>query len=81
MFRAIEAIIKYFNAYLEIDLGDSDIDRPIGECYAIKSYNKFLRENHIYHLVNWEFVAEYFNKNDDKEIRDVYSLDRFSLNS
>ncbi len=80
MFRAIEALLKYFGGYLAIGVDVSAIDKPKGEYYPIITYDNYFRDKYVYHLVSWEFVAGYFNRDDDKGIRDVYSLDRFSLN-
>jgi len=80
MFRATEAILKYFNGCLSISFDISGFCNPIGKCYAIRKRNKhfFLFTRISYHLVDWEFVAGYWNRFDDQGIRDVYSIKRCS---
>ncbi|TFH38152.1 MAG: hypothetical protein E4G95_04135 [Bacteroidia bacterium] len=77
MFRATEAIMKYFGGYYSHQIDDDDAKYLIGEYYAIRKRNKWGLPVYDYHLVDWEFIAGYFNQMDDEGIRNVYSIERF----
>jgi hypothetical protein len=79
MFRAAEAIMKYFNGYYKM-AHDDDISQAKGKHYRIKKRNRFGIPVYNYHLVNWEYIGSYFNVLDSDKIRNVYSFERFKRN-
>lgn len=80
MFRAAEAIMKYFNGYYMIYVHD-DIAKYLNyRCIAIKKRNKWGIPKYAYHLVDWQFIANYYNQLDTKKVRTVYDIERFKNN-
>ena len=79
MFRAAEAIMKYFNGYYKM-VDPDDISKANGKHYVINRCNRFGILVYAYHLVNWDFIACYFNVLDSDKVRNVYDLDRFKRN-
>jgi len=44
------------------------------EYYAIRKRNKLGMPVYAYHLLDWQFVAGYFNQMYGDDIREVYSI-------
>lgn len=81
IFRAAEAIMKYFNGYYSHIIEEEDDRRCLNKkCFPIKKRNKIGFPYYAYHIVNWKFIADYFNRADHKKINYLYSLDRFEKN-
>jgi hypothetical protein len=81
MFRAAEAIMKYFNGYYQQRIDSDDETKALNnKCYEIRKCNKFGLPRYDYHLVNWEFMSDYFNQTDSDKVRNVYDIDRFRRN-
>jgi hypothetical protein len=79
MFRVAEAIMKYLNGYYQM-AHDDDISKAKGKHYVIKKRNSFWIPVNNYHLCDWEYIANYFNVLDSKQVRNVYDIDRFKWN-
>jgi len=79
MFRSAEAIMRYFNGYYQM-AHDDDISKAKGKHYRINKRNRFGIPKYAYHLVNWEYIANYFNVMDSEKIRNLYSIERFKRN-
>jgi len=80
MFRAAEAIMKYFDGYYQMHITYDIARYLVGKYYAIRKRNKLGIPVYNYHLVNWEFIASYFNVLDCDEVRNIYSIERFKNN-
>lgn len=76
MFRAVEAIMKEFGGYYTFRIDNEARQYLKGEYYAIRKFNKLGILIYSYHIVDWEFIAGYFNRNDEDDIRYVYDMRR-----
>ena len=79
MFRAAEAIMKYFNGYYQM-AHDDDISKAMGKHDVIRKRNRFGIPVYDYHLCDWEYIANYFNVLDTVQIKNVYDINRFKRN-
>ena len=80
MFRSAEAIMKYFNGYYQQHISEDERKYLNPKCIAIRKRNKLGIRKYVYHLVDWQFIANYFNQLDTDKVRNVYDLDRFRRN-
>lgn len=77
MFRSVEAIMKEFGGYYIYSI-DSETEPYLkGDYYAIRKRNKLGIPRYAYHILDWEFIAAYFNQMDGKDIKEVYSIGFF----
>ena len=76
MFIAAEAIMKYFHGNYQMHITNDIAQYLKGEYYAIRKRIKFGIPKDEYYLVDWQFIAGYFNQMDDEKIRNVYSIER-----
>ena len=77
LFRAIEAILKYFGGYAKI--GASNYPNLKGECYEIRKSNIYFPHllGNKYYLSDWEIIANEYNLDDTPEIKETYSIQNF----
>jgi len=77
IFRTVEALLKYFGGYYVY--GIDKWTRPYlrGKYFKIYKHSRIGIPVYSFHLVDWEFIAGYFNGNDTEEIRDIYDIARF----
>lgn len=80
MFRATEAILKYFGGYLTMRIKADKISNKEGVIHQIYKRTKFAKRIFSYSLLDWQIVANYYNILDDQKIRIIYSIDRFEKN-
>lgn len=83
LFRSIEAILANFGGYAKIDIMKALKKHPElkGEYHRIRK-RKYISDLLIYSsytLINWEIVGMYFNNDDPKEIKEIYSFKNFKL--
>jgi len=76
MFRAAEAIMKYFDGYY-ISRHKDDLSKAKGLHLAIKKRNTFGIPVFAYFMHDWVYVRTYFNVMDNPEIRNLYDMTRF----
>jgi len=76
LFRSVEAIMKFFGGYYIYPIDWQMQEYVRGEYYAIRKRNKVGISVYAYHILDWEFIAAYFNQMDGDDIREVYSLFR-----
>ena len=77
LFRSVESIMKEFGGYYIYSI-DSETEQYLkGKYYAIRKRNKVGVSVYAYHILDWEFIAAYFNQMDDDDIREVYSISLF----
>ena len=74
LFRAVEAIMQTFGWYYKYEITEETEPYLKGKYYAIRKRNKLGTPVYAYHILDWEFVAGYFNQMDEDDIRGVYSL-------
>ena len=80
LLRSVEAIMKFFGGYYIYSIDWETQEFLTGEYYAIRKHNKLGIAVYDYHLVDWQFIAGYFNQLDDEKIGNLYSIERFERN-
>lgn len=84
LFRAVEAILKFYGGFAKICFADVYKDNPDlkGICHVIQKSN--LEEDHpsmsTYQLIDWELTFNLYNCYDPPEIREIYSIQSFVNN-
>jgi len=83
IFSAAEAILKDSGGFLSLGVGATkeefaSLKGKVKKVYKIEfdSYYPYI-ELRKYHLIDWEFTSNYFNRINDDETRELYSLIRF----
>jgi len=76
LFRSVEAIMKEFGGYYIYSIDGATEKYLKGKYYAIRKRNKLGIPGYAYHILNWEFIANYFNQKDEDDIRYVYDIER-----
>lgn len=83
IFSSAVAILKDKGGYLSIGVGatENEFATLKGSVFKIRKLESIYPKIEIktYHLIDWEFVLNYFNRLDDDETREIYSLTRFRL--
>jgi hypothetical protein len=69
--------MKFFGGYYIYNIDWETQEYLRGEYYAIRKRNNVGIPVYAYHILNWAFIAGYFNQMDRKEIREVYSIGLF----
>ena len=77
IFRTVEALMKYFGGYYTYGMDKTTLPYLRGKYYEIYKPGKDGNPEYVFHLVDWEFIAAYFNGTDDQKIKDIYNLSRF----
>jgi len=77
IFRTVEALMKYLGAYYIHRIDKWTRPYLSGKYYKIYKRSKIGIPIYSLHLVDWEFIASYFNRTDSDEIRDIYNIARF----
>jgi len=77
IFRTIEALMKYFGGYYTYGMDKTTLPYLRGKYYEIYKPGKDGNPEYVFHLVDWEFIAAYFNGTDDEKVKDIYNLSRF----
>ena len=71
LFRSVESIMKEFNSYYIYSIDSKTEEFLKGEYYAIRKRNKLGVPVYAYHILDWEFIAAYFNRMDGIDIKGV----------
>ena len=69
--------MKFFGGYYIYNIDWEMYEYLRGEYYAIRKRNNVGMPVYAYHILDWEFIAAYFNRTDDDDIREAYSMLRF----
>ena len=68
--------MKFFGAYYIYNIDWEMQEYVRGEYYAIRKRNNSGVSVYAYHILDWEFIAAYFNRMDEDDIRYVYDIER-----
>ena len=74
LFRSVEAIMKFFGGYYTYNIDWEMQEYVRGEYYVIRKRNKLGVPVYAYHILDWQFIASYFNQMDGQEIRNLYDI-------
>lgn len=76
LFRSVEAIMEVFGGYYIHSIDNETEQYLKGKYYAIRKRNKLGMPSYAYHILDWQFVAGYFNQKDGDDIRWLYDIAR-----
>jgi len=81
LFRAVEAIMQTFGWYYKYEISEETEPYLKGKYFTIRKRNKLGVPVYAYHILDWQFIAAYFNRMDENYIRYVYDIDRLIFES
>ena len=66
--------MKFFGGYYTYNIDWEMQEYVRGEYYVIRKRNKLGVPVYAYHILDWQFIASYFNQMDGQEIRNLYDI-------
>jgi hypothetical protein len=81
IFDSAYEIMMKFRGYLRVGVTKQMIPKTKGKAYQIKYYDIIgtSRIPRYYHLLDCEFVSDYFAVGRDRALQEIYSLDEYTV--